>query len=125
MTCRLTMSLLGPFQARLDGQPISFRSDTIRALLAYLALEAGVPHHRESLAALLWPDHESATALTNLRQTLSRLARAVGNQSVRPGFLHIDARTVRFDPASDHQLDVRAFEAKIARTKTHRHRRCA
>ncbi|MBN1580661.1 MAG: bacterial transcriptional activator domain-containing protein, partial [Anaerolineae bacterium] len=123
MTCRLTISLLGPFQARWDGQPIVFRSDTMRALLAYLALEAGALHRRESLAALLWPDHESVTALTNLRQTLSRLARAIGNSSVRPAFLRIDARTVRFDANSDCQLDVHTFEERIAQAQTHRHRR--
>ena len=37
---RLSLSLLGPFQVTLDGDPIiAFESDKVRALLAYLAGE--------------------------------------------------------------------------------------
>ena len=42
---RLSLSLLGGFQATLDGEPItSFRSTKVRALLAYLAsADSGEP----------------------------------------------------------------------------------
>ena len=37
----LSLSLLGPFQVMLDGQPVTgFKSNKARALLAYLAVEA-------------------------------------------------------------------------------------
>ena len=50
----LSLTLLGPFQASLDGQPITaFRYDKVRALLAYLAVESDRPHRRETLAGLL------------------------------------------------------------------------
>ena len=53
----LSLKLLGAFQAAIDGQPVDdFISDKVRALLAYLAVEAGKPHRRESLAALLWAE---------------------------------------------------------------------
>ena len=54
---RLSVSLLGTFQATLDGEPVSdFESAKVRALLAYLMVESDRSHHREALAGLLWPD---------------------------------------------------------------------
>jgi len=75
---RLSLSLLGPFQATLDGEPITgFPSNKVRALLAYLAVEAGrrrpgtVVHPRETLAGLLWPDYPERSAHTSLSNALS------------------------------------------------------
>jgi DNA-binding SARP family transcriptional activator len=72
----LSIALLGPFQACLDGQPITtFKSDKARALLAYLAVEAARPHARDTLAALLWPDWPEAYARSSLRSALANLRR--------------------------------------------------
>ena len=50
---QLSLSLLGSFQATLDGKPITgFKSNRVRALLAYLAVEADRQHRREVLARL-------------------------------------------------------------------------
>jgi DNA-binding SARP family transcriptional activator len=50
---RLYLSLLGTFQASADKRTITgFATDKVRALLAYLAVEADRPHRREALAAL-------------------------------------------------------------------------
>jgi DNA-binding SARP family transcriptional activator len=49
---QLALSVLGVFEARVAGQGINFPTDKTRALLAYLALEAGRPHARLSLAGL-------------------------------------------------------------------------
>ena len=44
---QLRLSFLGQFQVILDGQVVRrFESDNARALLAYLALEAGQAHRR-------------------------------------------------------------------------------
>ena len=68
---RLVLSLLGPFQVTLDGQPVTdFKSDKVRALLAYLAVEADRPHRREVLAGLLWPEMPDRQARSNLRDVL-------------------------------------------------------
>jgi DNA-binding SARP family transcriptional activator len=38
---------LGPFHVTLDGKPVAgFESNKVRALLAYLAVEADRPHSR-------------------------------------------------------------------------------
>jgi DNA-binding SARP family transcriptional activator/predicted ATPase len=73
----LALMLFGPFEARFNGRPFSaFATDKIRALLAYLAIESGQPHRRDTLAALLWPDCPDDIARRNLRQSLYRLRQA-------------------------------------------------
>lgn len=53
---RLLLSVLGPLQATLDGQPVTgFESNKVRAMLAFLAVEAHRPHSRDALIGLLWP----------------------------------------------------------------------
>ncbi|MDJ0752728.1 MAG: BTAD domain-containing putative transcriptional regulator [Ardenticatenaceae bacterium] len=70
----LHLQLLGTFQASLDGEEIvAFRSDKIRALLAYLALEGDHIHPRDALATLLWGDFRQTAARASLRQALSNL----------------------------------------------------
>ncbi len=57
---RLSLALLGPLQVRLDDQPLSSLAYAkVRALLAYLAVEAR-PHGRDALAELLWPEQPPA-----------------------------------------------------------------
>jgi hypothetical protein len=52
---RLTLTLLGGFQARLGtGPPLTLPTKKIQAFLAYLALPPGREHTRDKLAALLW-----------------------------------------------------------------------
>jgi DNA-binding SARP family transcriptional activator len=51
---RLTLALLGGFEARLDRGPRLVMPAKAQALLAYLATRPGQPHPREKLAALLW-----------------------------------------------------------------------
>ncbi|MBN1659486.1 MAG: AAA family ATPase [Anaerolineae bacterium] len=107
---RLSLSCLGPFQVTLDGQPVTtFKSVKVRALLAYLAVEADRPHPREVLAGLLWPDWPDRDALGNLRYTLSDLRRAIGDRDTAPPFLLITRDTLQFNVASDCWLDVTAF----------------
>ncbi len=112
----LSLSLLGPFQVTLDGQPVrGFKSNKERALLAYLAVEADRPHRREVLAGLLWPEWPDRDALSNLRYALSNLRRVIGDRARPPGreaeppFLLITRDSLQFNTASDHSLDVVAF----------------
>ncbi|MFN2227429.1 MAG: BTAD domain-containing putative transcriptional regulator, partial [Anaerolineae bacterium] len=119
---RLSLSCLGPFQVTLDGQPVTgFKSNKVRALLAYLAVEAERPHRREVLAGLLWPDWPDREALSNLRYTLSDLRGVIGDRArsggrgradgrpAAPPFLLVTRDSLRFNTASDHVLDVAEF----------------
>src|SRR5215216_5714562 len=101
---QLRLSFLGTFQATWAHTPLEFATDSARALLAYLAVEAhpegtrhgARPHPREMLAALLWPDRPQATAYSNLRQTLARVRKALQDVQTSPPPLLITARTVQF-----------------------------
>jgi len=121
---RLSISLLGAFQATLDGERVTgFATDKARALLAYLAVEAHHPHRRDTLAGLLWPDEPERKARQNLRQALSNLRRAIGDRDEAVPFLLITRQTLQFNRDSDHWLDVAAFTALVEAGKQHRHRR--
>ncbi len=112
---RLTLSFLGCFHVCLDDRPVTdFKSDKVRALLAYLAVEADRPHRREALAGLLWPDWPDRDALSNLRYALASLRRTIGDHSAAPSFLLITPHTIQFNRASDSRLDVVEFERQIA-----------
>src|SRR5262245_43435347 len=99
---RLSLSLLGSFQVTLDGKPVTgFESNKVRALLAYLAVEADRPHRRESLLGLLWPERPEAVARHNLRHILPNLRQAIGDYQADPPFLLITHETLQFNPTSD------------------------
>ena len=110
---RLSLSLLGPFQAILEEKPVTgFESNKVKALLVYLAVEAGNdrPHPREILAGLLWPDYPDRSALSNLRSALANLRQAIGDRQAEPPFLLITRDTIQFNPASDYALDISVFQ---------------
>jgi len=111
---QLSISCLGPFQVTLDEQPVTgFKSNKVRALLAYLAVEADRPHSREVLAGLLWPEYPDPSALSNLRYALSNLRRVICDHKANPPFLLITRDMLRFNTASDYWLDVTAFPAHM------------
>ena len=104
---QLSISLLGPMQVHLAEQPITaFESNRVRALLAYLAVEATRVHHRQKLAALLWPEWPDAVARKNLRSALPNLRQAIGDYQADPPLLLITRETIQFNPAGNYQLDV-------------------
>lgn len=87
-----------------------FKTNKVRALLAYLVVESDRPHQRHKLAALLWPDLPESTALSNLRYTLSNLRKVVGDRSVQPAYLKIEPQEIQFNPGSNCVIDVHVFE---------------
>ncbi|MDQ5850679.1 MAG: AAA family ATPase, partial [Chloroflexota bacterium] len=118
----LALALLGSFAAIRDGEPISaFATDKVRALLAYLVVEAGRPHRRDALAELLWPGQPHEVARTNLRQALATLRTAILDTEGGRPFLAISRELVQFDHASDHWLDVAVFTALLAACERHSH----
>ena len=118
----LALAVLGPVAVTRDGQPITaFATGKVRALLAYLAVEAGRPHRREALAELFWPAQPPQVARTSLRQALATLRQALGDTDAVPRFLLIARETVQFNRTSDHALDVDAFTALLAACEHHAH----
>lgn len=120
----LTLHLLGPFAAALDGQPLA---EAIlgkpRALLAYLAAEAR-PHHRELLAALLWSDQPNERALHSLRQALSSLRKTLGEENAA-ALLLLCGDTVQLNLPAGCSLDVQHFQEKLEVAQRYYTRRAA
>src|SRR6185503_3080712 len=111
----LELSLLGTFQVTLNGSAVTgFRTDKMRALLAYLCVGAAHAHRREALMGLLWPDQPEEAASVNLRQALFKLRQLLGDQGDTQGFLLVTPLTVQFNPASNYRLDVTAFADLVA-----------
>ncbi len=110
----LSLVFLGGFQVLLDGRPVTqFKSNKVRALLTYLAVEANRPHRRAALAGLLWPEWPDREALSNLRYTLASLRRTLGEHQDNTPFLLITHDTIQFNRASDAWLDVAEIERQF------------
>jgi predicted ATPase/class 3 adenylate cyclase len=108
----LTISLFGPFEVRLHGQPLPrLRTRKGQWLLALLALRHGHEMDRAWLAGTLWPDSSEAAAYASLRSSLKDLRRALGSEAGR--LCSPTPRTLRLDlDAAD--TDVGVFDAAIA-----------
>jgi len=98
----VSLALLGGFAVHLDsGEPCVLPTRKAQALLAYLAMPVGRSHSREKLTGLLWGDAPEAQARQNLRQTLTRLRRALGDAVVvaQQDTVALQSRMVNVDVA--------------------------
>jgi WD40 repeat protein/DNA-binding SARP family transcriptional activator len=127
---RLELRLFGSFEATLDGERLpGFRSDKVRALLAYLALEGGRAHRRRSLATLLWGEQADRSAnaslrvaLHNLRQVLKPILDTADGDPTGLPLLTVTRHSVAFHaqhPAC--WVDVLVFDAQVAAQQAHVH----
>lgn len=102
----LSLSLLGTFDAKLDGKPLDgFRSNKARALLAYLAVEAR-SHSRAHLAGLLWPEWPEVSARTYVRQAVGNLRQILGDRNAKLPFLLVTRQSIQFNGNSNCRVDV-------------------
>lgn len=121
---RLSLSLLGTFQASAGERPITgFATDKVRALLAYLAVEADRPHRRDTLAALLWSEWDDSGARSNLRLALHRLREAIEavDPALSDALFGVTRETVQLHGAAL-EVDVARFVALLDMCETHPHR---
>jgi DNA-binding SARP family transcriptional activator len=102
---RVYLTLFGTPTAHRGGAPVTFRTRKTFALLIYLAVERQ-PVARDQLAALLWPESDSAHARGMLRNTLVYLRQALGDATLR-----ISRETVGLTPGFDVELDLDAVQA--------------
>ena len=93
------LSVLGRFELSGPDGPIDLTSGKLAALLVFLACTDPQAHSRDKLMTLLWGSHFEAQARQNLRQALTRLRRALGDDaletagesvSLRPGVIACD-----------------------------------
>jgi len=107
----LHLALLGQLDIQKNGVPLAdFESRKAQALLCYLAV-TGQHRDRLFLAGLLWPEMPEASALSNLRKTVAVLHHYVDEH------VHITRRSLAFDFAAPHRLDVREFERAVTRSR--------
>jgi DNA-binding SARP family transcriptional activator len=108
----LAISLFGPFEVRLRGQPLPrLRTRKSQWLLALLTLRHGHEVDRAWLAGTLWPDSSETAAYASLRSSLKDLRRALGSEADR--LCSPTPRTLCLElEAAD--TDVVAFDAAIA-----------
>lgn len=93
---RIHLRLLAAPRLELPGGTVQRLAPKDAALLALLALEGAT--ERSHAAALLWPQVDTETARSNLRQRLFRLRRSAGTDLVTPGEL------LQLTPAAVHDL---------------------
>ncbi len=118
----LSLAILGPYAAALDGQPLpGFRTRLAQALFIYLACEPE-RHRREQLMALFWPGLPQASAQQNLRQNLYLLRRAIPEVAAVSGQAAVplvlaNSDTLQLNPAAAVVVDARRFAALIDRIR--------
>ena len=107
---RLSLRLLGDFEARLgSGPPLRLRARKTQALLAYLASSPGQTHSRDKLASLLWGDSSQSQARSRLRGSLFVLRRTLA--SADPPCLVLDGDAVALNV--DVYVDVVVFRRLV------------
>lgn len=102
---KVSIRLLGPFEAHADRQAVNLRRKT-RALLAYLAIE-GQAQSRQTLINLFCQEAQDPAA--SLRLHLSRIRRELGRS-----ILLTEDDHVRFDIA-EAQVDAPRFQRQLDR----------
>lgn len=104
MMPELRLTLLGKPQIHSGGEPVDTQlSAKAVALLAYLAVTRQ-SHSRQALAGLFWGELPESTARANLRLTLSRLRKTIGD------VLTLGGQSLAFDFTQPHWVDLLAFE---------------
>ncbi len=112
MDANIKMFLLGPFRAERAGKTLTdFKSNKVRALLAYLAVEHQHAHHRDVLADLLWPHSSNSSALALLRDALSNIRLLLDDREAETPCIDIVEDTLQFHHHEDTWLDIVEFTA--------------
>src|SRR5258705_663833 len=105
---RWSLRLFGGFELSVlpGGERVALPGKRERVLLAYLALSPNCRQPRRKLTTLLWGDAADETLLDNLRASLWKLRKALGD--TEHGFLASEGEDIVFD-ATAFDVDVLAF----------------
>jgi DNA-binding SARP family transcriptional activator len=110
----LEFRILGPFEARVDGEAVPLGGPKQRALLAILVLSANQPVSVDRLIEELWSGEPPGSAAHSVEVYVSQLRKALGDPRVivtrRPGYL-LQADPERVDL---HRFELLAAEGRRA-----------
>jgi DNA-binding SARP family transcriptional activator/DNA-binding beta-propeller fold protein YncE len=82
MAVAVQISVLGNVEATVEGQRVELGPPQQRELLALLALRAGAVVSVEAIVDVLWPEDPPATAAKVVQTYVSRLRRALGEETI-------------------------------------------
>ena len=108
----LSISLLGRFSVRFNGQCISgFDANKVQEILAYLLLHKA-PQPRESLANVIWGEYPPTRARKYLRQAIWQIQQSIESQlgSNALKVVSVDTEWISIPLDADLWLDVDVFE---------------
>jgi DNA-binding SARP family transcriptional activator len=113
----LRIQLFGAVQLSHSGRAQDTRlTHALQSLLAWLLLHRRTVHARETLAGLFWGDQSEARGRSCLSTALWRIRQVLEPEGVPRGtYLIAQPDAVGFNCASDHWLDVAAFEDGVGR----------
>ena len=109
----LEVKLLGAFDVKRAGKPVTISSRPAQSLFAYLILSAGTAHRREKLAGLLWPDSTEESARDYLRHGLWRIRKAIEAAPARgkaAPYIIANDISISFNAESPYSLDTAMLE---------------
>lgn len=108
----LEIRLLGQYALAYDGRPLVVASRPARLLLAYTLLHR-MPHPRDFLAEMLWPDSTPDNARSNLRHALWRLRSDLADSGCENPLLSITEHDIGLNPDCPLWLDTVVLETPI------------
>ncbi|MCC5949649.1 MAG: AAA family ATPase, partial [Nitriliruptoraceae bacterium] len=119
----LEVSCFGGFQLRSGDHAVPpMPSRAARSLFAYLAVDRGVAHPRERLAARFWPDLPESRARRRLSHTLWQVQDALGEIGDASTWLEVTPDTLAVSADAPCEVDVERFEAGLDRARSrHQH----
>lgn len=118
--------LFGSFAMTVEGRPVDLGAlkPRPRAVLRFLALNAGRPVHREVLQETFWPEADPETGAKNLHVALSALRRELAPRTGRGAceLLVRDGEAYRLALPDGTRIDLADFERAIIEARTIRAR---
>ncbi|HET9493034.1 MAG TPA: BTAD domain-containing putative transcriptional regulator [Chloroflexia bacterium] len=115
MQPEIQVRLLSEFSVVLgDGPVTTLNTPRLQALLAYLLLHRDAPQSRQHIAFLFWPDSSEEQALSNLRNLIMALRRALPDLE---RYISIDRRSLQWRNDNPLSLDVMEFERSLAEAR--------
>ncbi len=79
----ITVSLLRPFEVRLDGQAVTVPRGRLRVLLASLALNPAQPVPMDTLVDQMWGDEPPSNPRNSVQVHVRRLRAIIGGDTIR------------------------------------------